>query len=142
MTLSTPFLSLALEPLLMETAVQETAEQPTGADPGVPPGPPPSFLSSPLFPLLLVGVMFFFLLHLPERKKRKQRQSMLDALKKGDRVMTSSGLYGTVVTTTSEIVVLQVADNVRLRFSRAAVQNVIEQEKEAALEEKAEPSKA
>jgi len=108
--------------------------------------PPPtttsSFLTGPLMPLLLVGVLFFFLLILPERKKQKQRQTMLDALKKGDRVMTSSGMYGSVVTTTSEIVVLQVADNVRLRFSRAAIQNVLEAEKEPAVEEKAEPSKA
>jgi preprotein translocase subunit YajC len=66
---------------------------------------------------------------------------MLEALKKGDRVLTTSGLYGTVVTTTAEVVVLQVADNVRLRFTRAAVQSVIEAAKEPALEEKAEPSK-
>ena len=101
----------------------------------------PSLLTGPLFPLLLVGALFFFLLILPERKKQKQRQKMLDALKKGDRVMTSSGIYGTVVTTTAEVAVLQVADNVRLRFSRSAIQSVIEAEKEAALEEKAEPSK-
>lgn len=99
-------------------------------------------LSNPLIPLLLVGVLFFFLLILPERKKQKQRQKMLDALQKGDRVMTSSGMYGTVVTTTNEIVVLQVADNVRLRFSRSAIQSVLEPGKDAALEEKAEPSKA
>jgi preprotein translocase subunit YajC len=109
---------------------------------GAPSASPTSLLTGPLFPLVIVGVMFFFLLILPERKKQKQRQKMLDALKKGDRVMTSSGMYGTVVTTTAEIVVLQVADNVRLRFSRAAIQSVIEAEKDAALEEKAEPSKA
>ena len=67
---------------------------------------------------------------------------MLDSLSKGDRVMTTSGIYGTVVTTSSEVVVVQVADNVRLRFARAAVQSVIEPEKEPAVEEKAEPSKA
>src|SRR6185436_6204604 len=99
-----------------------------------PASPAPSFLSgNPLVPLLIVGALFFFLLILPERKKQKQRTQMLDALKKGDRVMTSGGLYGTVVTTTSEVVVLQVADNVRLRFSRAAVQTIVEAEKEPAL---------
>jgi preprotein translocase subunit YajC len=104
--------------------------------------PAPSPWGSSLIPLVIVGFLFFFMLILPERKKQKQRQKMLDALKKGDRVMTTSGMYGTVVTTTSEVVVLQVADNVRLRFSRAAVQSVVEQEKDGALEEKAEPSKA
>ncbi len=101
----------------------------------------PSLLSGPIFPLLLVGALFFFLLIMPERKKQKQRKTMLEALKKGDRVMTSSGIYGTVITTTTEVAVLQVADNVRLRFSRTAIQSVIEAEKEVALEEKAEPSK-
>lgn len=100
-----------------------------------------SFLNSPLMPLLLVGALFFFLLILPERKKQKQRQAMLGALKKGDRVMTSSGIYGTVVSTTPEIAVLQVADNVRLRFSRSAIQSVVEAEKDPVLEEKPEPSK-
>lgn len=102
----------------------------------------PGLLNSPIFPLVLVGALFFFLLILPERKKQKQRQSMLDALKKGDRVMTASGIFGTVVTTTNEVVVLQVADNVRMRFSRGAIQSVIDAEKDALLEEKAEPSKA
>jgi preprotein translocase subunit YajC len=114
------------------------------AAPATDSAPPPtgSFLSNPLLPLLVVGVLFFFLMILPERKKQKLRQGMLDSLNKGDRVMTTSGMYGTVVTTSSEVVVLQVADNVRLRFSRAAVQSVIEPEKESALDEKAEPSKA
>jgi preprotein translocase subunit YajC len=107
----------------------------------VQPAPAPSILSSQLWPFLIMGVLFFVLLILPERKKQKQRQRMLDALKKGDRVLTTSGMYGTVVTTTAEVVVLQVADNVRLRFSRAAVQSVIEAAKEPVLEEKAEPSK-
>jgi len=106
------------------------------------PAPVPSILSSQLWPLLIMGVLFFVLLILPERKKQKVRQKMLEALKKGDRVLTSSGIYGTVVTTTAEVVVLQVADNVRLRFSRSAIQNVIEAAKEPVLEEKIEPSKA
>lgn len=101
-----------------------------------------SFLNNPLMPFIPIGVLFFLLLVMPERKKQKRRQAMLDALKKGDRVMTTSGIYGTIVTTTSEIAVLQVADNVRMRFSRGAVQSVMEPEKDAALEEKAEPSKA
>ena len=121
-------------PLPIASILQDTA----------PPAQPieaPSILSSQLWPLLIMGVLFFVLLILPERKKQKQRQKMLDALKKGDRVLTSSGIYGTVVTTTAEVAVLQVADNVRLRFSRAAIQSVIEAAKEPVLEEKAEPTK-
>ena len=128
---------------LLLALLQEGAAAPTTS----PTSAAPNLLSGTLVPLLLVGALFVFMLILPERKKQKQRQKMLDALKKGDRVMTSSGIYGTVVTTTSEQVVLQVADNVRLRFTRAAIQSVItSEEKEAAsgqkTEEKAEPSKA
>ena len=121
-------------PLPIASILQDTTApaQPTEA---------PSILSSQLWPLLIMGVLFFVLLILPERKKQKQRQKMLDALKKGDRVLTTSGIYGTVVTTTAEVAVLQVADNVRLRFSRAAIQSVIEAAKEPALEEKPEPTK-
>lgn len=94
-------------------------------------------------PLLLVGVLFFVLLILPERKKQKQRQAMLGALKKGDRVMTTAGMFGTVVSLSEEVVVLQVADGVRLRFTRQAVQSVVDEEKEGSTaDEKAEPSKA
>lgn len=125
-----------LQNLLLLSWIAQETQAPGPAD-----APPVSPLSNPLFPLLLVGVLFFFLMFLPERKKQKQRQKMLEALKKGDRVMTSGGLYGTVVSTTPEIVVLQVADNVRLRFSRAAVQTAIESEKETPAEEKPQTTK-
>lgn len=75
-------------------------------------------------PILLILAIFYVVLILPERKKQKQRQAMLSALAKGDRVMTSSGLYGTVVQLTDEVVTLQVADNVRLKFARQAIQTI------------------
>lgn len=93
-------------------------------------------------PFLIVGVLFFVLLILPERKKQKQRAAMLGAIKKGDRVMTSSGMFGTVVSLSEEVVVLQVADGVRLRFTRSAVQTVVEEQATDVADEKAEPSKA
>ena len=126
---------MPLPPLLLLLLFQDSTTTTSSA-------PAPSIFSSQLIPIVAVGALFFFLLILPERKKQKQRKKMLDALKKGDRVMTSSGIFGTVVTATTEVAVLQVADNVRLRFSRTAIQSVIEAEKDAALEEKAEPSKA
>lgn len=120
LSLATPFLPL----------------QDTGA-----PASSPSGLFQ-FIPLLLVGVLFFVLLILPERKKQKQRQAMLGALKKGDRVMLTSGMFGTVVSLSEEVVVLQVADGVRLRFTRQAVQSVVDEEKAGATaDEKAEPSK-
>ena len=77
-------------------------------------------------PLVLVGLVFYFVLIGPERKNRKKRETMLAELKKGDRVMTSSGLYAQVAQVQGEEVTLQVADGVRLRFALQAVQTKIE----------------
>jgi preprotein translocase subunit YajC len=82
-------------------------------------------------PLLLVFAIFYFIMILPERKKQKKRAAMLAAMKKGDRVMTSGGLYGTVAQVADDAIVLQVADGVRLRFNRSAIQTI---EDEAASE--------
>lgn len=124
---------------LLLTLLQDAA--PATSSPAQAPSPGASLLQN-LVPFLVIGVLFVFMLILPERKKQKQRQQMLDALKKGDRVMTTGGLFGSVVTTTNDLVVLQVADNVRLRFTRSAIQSVVADDEKAALEEKAEPSKA
>lgn len=82
-----------------------------------------------LIPTLLIVGIFYFVLILPERRKQKQRQTMIDAMKKGDKVMTSSGIYGSVAQIQEEVVVLQVADGVRMRFNRAAIQNVLTDDK-------------
>jgi preprotein translocase subunit YajC len=116
--------------------LQETQAPGTGALSGT------GALIGQLAPFLIVGVLFFVLLILPERKKQKQRAAMLAAIKKGDRVMTSSGMFGTVASLSEEVVVLQVADGVRLRFTRSAVQTVVDEQAAGLADEKAEPSKA
>ena len=91
------------------------------------PGGPGSFL----VPMVLIIGIFYVVLFLPERKKQKKRKEMLEAMKKGDRVMTSSGLYGSVTQIQDDVVVLQVADGVRLRFNRVAIQQVLTEEEPA-----------
>ncbi|MEW6072223.1 MAG: preprotein translocase subunit YajC [Planctomycetota bacterium] len=95
-----------------------------------------------LIPAVLVIGIFYFVLILPERKKQKARTAMLAGMKKGDRVMTTSGLYGTVALIQDDVVTLQVADGVRLRFSRAAVQTLLEEEGKAKTAEKADEKTA
>ena len=85
----------------------------------------PGGAGSFLIPMILIIGIFYVVLFLPERKKQKKRKEMLDAMKKGDRVMTSSGLYGNVAQIQDDVVVLQVADGVRLRFNRVAIQQVL-----------------
>lgn len=82
--------------------------------------------SSFLVPALIMFAVFYFVLIRPEKKNRQKRESMLGALGKGDEVVTTSGMYATVVQVQDEIVTLQAADGVRLRFSRAAVQTVVD----------------
>lgn len=77
-------------------------------------------------PLMLV--IFYFLLIRPNQKKQKQRQAMLQALKKGDKVITIGGLHGTIVEITDDVVVLRVNDVTKLTFDRSAISNAIVKE--------------
>lgn len=79
-----------------------------------------------MLPMLLIAAIFWIVLIGPERKQRKKRAAMIAALAKGDRVVTTAGIFATVVSVQDDMVVLQVADGVRMHFSRAAVQTVIE----------------
>jgi len=71
-----------------------------------------------LVPFVLVFVIFYFLLVLPQQKKQKQQRTMLEALKKGDKVITSSGVWGVVANLGKEAVTLQIADNTKIKIQR------------------------
>lgn len=98
---------------------------------GVDPEPGSGGLSSYLVPMLLIFVIFWVVMIGPERKQRKKREEMLGGLKKGDKVMTTSGLFGAVAQVKDEVVTLQVAEGVRMRFTRSAIQSVIDAEESA-----------
>jgi len=87
------------------------------------------------FPILAVFAIFYFVLIGPERKKRKEREQMLGAIKKGQRVMTTGGMFATVVAVADDKVTLQIADGVRARFSVQSIQSV-ESDEEAPSEKK------
>jgi preprotein translocase subunit YajC len=74
-----------------------------------------------LFPFVLMALIFYFLLFAPERRRRKQMQEMLSALRNGDKVVTTGGLHGTVVGVTDQIIQLRIADHVKVEVSRTAV---------------------
>lgn len=71
-----------------------------------------------LVPFVLIFVIFYFLLILPQQKKQKQQRTMLDALKKGDKVITASGIWGTVTNLGKDTVTLQIADNTKIKMQR------------------------
>jgi len=71
-----------------------------------------------LVPFVLIFVIFYFLLILPQQKKQKQLKLMLDALKKGDKIVTASGIWGTVTNLGKDTVTLQIADNTKIKIQR------------------------
>jgi preprotein translocase subunit YajC len=72
-----------------------------------------------------IFAIFYFLLIRPQQKQKADRQRMLEALKRGDRVVTSSGLHGTITALSEQTVTLRVTDQVKLEFDRAAVGRVL-----------------
>jgi len=82
-------------------------------------------------PLLFIFAIFYFLLIMPQQRRQKKWQTMLDALKTGDRVVTSGGLRGTVVTLKDDSVYLRVPpDNLRVEVTKASVMQVTTAEEE------------
>ena len=75
-----------------------------------------------------IFAIFYFLLIRPQQKQRKDREAMLAAVKRGDRVVTSSGIHGTVtaIDDQAQTITLRVADQVRLTFDRGSVGRVVE----------------
>ena len=72
-------------------------------------------------PMFLIFALFYVLMIVPSRKRQKALQQLLENLKKGDRVVTSGGLYGEVAAVTGATGVLKVADNVKVRVAKSAI---------------------
>lgn len=74
-----------------------------------------------LIPFALILGIFYFVMVLPMRKRQQKVQAFLAALKVGDRVITTGGIYGSITRVSDQSVQLQVANNVRIEVSRAAI---------------------
>jgi len=81
----------------------------------------------------LIFVIFYFMIIRPQQKRQKERQKMLDALEKGDKILTAGGIYGTVIGIEDKTVLVQIADNVKVKVDRGSVGSVL---KDAKPEEK------
>jgi preprotein translocase subunit YajC len=79
-----------------------------------------------LLPLVLIFVVFYFLLIRPQQKKMKAHKALIEALRRGDRVVTAGGLLGTVTKVVSDTEIqVEVADGVRVRIVKATIQDVL-----------------
>ncbi len=75
-------------------------------------------------PLILMFAIFYFLLIRPQQKKAKQHKELLGALKKGDKVVSSGGLHGTVTGLADDVVTMEIAPKVRVKVSRGSISAV------------------
>lgn len=75
-------------------------------------------------PLILIFVIFYFLLIRPQQKKQQQHQQMLQNLKRGDRIITTGGLYGTIESLDEKTIQLKIANQVKVKLSRSAISGV------------------
>lgn len=74
-------------------------------------------------PLILIVVVFYFLLIRPQQKRQKEQKAMISALRKGDKVVTTSGIFGTIVGMDDQEnkVVLKIAENVKVEFLKSSI---------------------
>jgi preprotein translocase subunit YajC len=83
-----------------------------------------TFLS--FLPLILIILIMYLLILRPQAKKQKERQRMLDSVKKGDQVVTAGGIHGKVVATKDDdkVLIVKVDENVKLEIERTAVTSI------------------
>jgi preprotein translocase subunit YajC len=82
-------------------------------------------------PLVVIMVIFYLLLILPAQRRQKKVQAMLGALKTGDKVLTSGGIYGTIVGVEGEAVQLRISDQVKIKVARSAIAGLQPESKES-----------
>lgn len=106
------FLALAAVPAL----AQDGAE-------GAP--PPGLFGGNFMFIMIAMFAIIYFIMIRPEQKKQKQRQAMLSALKKGDKVVTIGGIVGVITAVKDTSYVVKSGDGSSLEFTKSAIANVV-----------------
>lgn len=73
----------------------------------------------------LVILIFYFLIIRPQNKKQKESKKMIEALKKGDKVVSIGGVHGIVVSVKEQSTIVKVDDNTKLEFSKSAISSVV-----------------
>jgi len=85
--------------------------------------------------MLIIGIFYFMILR-PQQKRQKERQKLLEAIKKGDRVVTAGGMYGVIAGLDEKTVLVQVADNVKIKFERGSIGSIVKEGETAPPEKK------
>ncbi len=91
--------------------------------------PPTSMFASMLLPFLIIFIAFYFLIIRPQKKQEQERKKMLANLQKNDYVLTSGGIYGTIIQVNDDHVTFKIDDNVKVKLAKSAIVNVISKAK-------------
>lgn len=78
-----------------------------------------------VMPFVLIIAIFYFFIIRPQNKKQKETEKMINALKKGDKVITIGGIHGVVSSTKEKTVIVKVDDNTKIEFNRSAIAGVV-----------------
>lgn len=78
-----------------------------------------------ILPLLLIIAVFYFLIYLPQKQEQKKRKELLNKLQKGNRVITTSGIYGTIIKIDENKIVLRTGEKTEIVFDKSAVSRII-----------------
>jgi len=93
----------------------------------MPPQPQPNLWLN-MIPIAAVFVIFYFFLIRPQQKQAREHQGMLEALKKGDKILTTGGLYGVILGLKGNDLEVRFAENVKLTVARSAVSKLVASE--------------
>ncbi len=96
-------------------AIANLAGQAGGA-----PGARPNMLGA-LLPFVLVFVIFYLLIIMPQRKKQKKHLELVDNLKPGDKIITTAGIFGTVMGVNKDLIELKISSNTNIKITKSAV---------------------
>jgi len=77
-----------------------------------------------LLPLMILFAFYYFLIHLPQRKRQQERKRLLDNLKRGDEVLTTGGIYGKVTGVADQNVTLEIAPKIRIKVHKSSITQV------------------
>jgi len=98
---------------------------------GGPAGAPQGSIVTALLPFVLVFVIFYLLIIMPQRKKQKKHQEMVGQLKPGDKIVTTGGIYGTVMGVQQDKIELKITSNVKIDITRNSVAAFLSDKKES-----------
>lgn len=88
-------------------------------------GDPQSGMFSTLIMFALIILIFWLMIIRPQSKQRKEREKMLSSVKKGDKVVTAGGMHGKVAGVDEKTLLVEVSDNVKIKFDRTAVSAIL-----------------